>query len=210
MTEVFIRDATEILDDRNIQLKVGNYEFDKGPDFKALEVCYHHECKREYLNASRNHRKGNWKRNYSSMENKATNKIVGYPNTSIISRNKAEFLSTISERYKQSIYLGQEGTSKNVEFYFAQSFTKKLRTFCNEQQLNIQAMQQKRLWFGKLDQCLLRMQQSSPSLVRSQIFYQYGNVQKIKGRYFAFWAKATGRNIGCRKQTGRQSWDTQV
>ena len=79
------------------------------------------------------------------MENKATNKIVGYPNTSIISRNKAEFLSTISERYKQSICLGQEGTSKNVEFYFAQSFTKKLRTFCNEQQLNIQAMQQKRL-----------------------------------------------------------------
>ena len=156
MTEVIIRDATQILDDKNIQLKVGNYEFDKRPDLKVLEVCYHHECKREYLNASRNHKKRNWKSNYSNIENKATNEIVRYINTSIISGNKAEFLSTISERYKQSIYLGQEGTSKNVEFYFAQSFTKKLRTFwtINEQQLNIQAMQQKRLWFGKLDQCL--------------------------------------------------------
>ena len=142
MTEVIIRDATQILDDKNIQLKVGNYEFDKGPDFKVLEICYHHECKRVYLNASRNHKKGNWKSNYSNIENKATNEIVRYINTSIISGNKAEFLSTISERYKQSIYLGEEGTSKNVEFYFAQSFTKKLRTFwtINEQQLNIQAM----------------------------------------------------------------------
>ena len=39
--------------------------------------------------------------------------------------------------------------------------------------------------FGKLDQCLSNMKQSSRRLVLSQIFYQYGNVQ-IKKRYFAF------------------------
>ena len=38
-------------------------------------------------------------------------------------------------------------------------------------------MQQKRLSFAKLDQCLLNMQQSLPRLELSQIFHQYDNVQ---------------------------------
>ena len=51
-TEISTRDAATILDDENIQLKVGNYEFGEGPDFTALEVQNHHKCKREYLNKS--------------------------------------------------------------------------------------------------------------------------------------------------------------
>ena len=45
-TEITIRDSATILDDENIQQKVENYEFGEGPDFIALEVHYHHECKR--------------------------------------------------------------------------------------------------------------------------------------------------------------------
>ena len=56
-TEISIRDAVSILDDENIQLKVGSYELGEGPDFIALEVHYHHECKGEYLNKSRDGKK---------------------------------------------------------------------------------------------------------------------------------------------------------
>ena len=68
----------------------------------------------------------------------AINEMVRYINTSIITGNKPEFLSNILEGYKK-VYLAQDGASKDVESYSAQSFTKKLRTFFNEQQLNTQA-----------------------------------------------------------------------
>ena len=66
----------------------------------------------------------------------AINDTVRYINTSVIAGKKPAFLSTILERYKQ-IYVAEEDVSKDVESYSAQSFTKKLRTFFNEQQLNI-------------------------------------------------------------------------
>ena len=56
-TEVNIRDISTILNDENIQLKVRNYEFGEGPDFTALHVHYHHECKIEYLNKYRDRKK---------------------------------------------------------------------------------------------------------------------------------------------------------
>ena len=34
--------------------KIGNYKYKEGPDFIALEVNYHHECKKEHLNKVRN------------------------------------------------------------------------------------------------------------------------------------------------------------
>ena len=46
----------------------------------------------------------------------AITEIVTYINTSIIAGNKPEFLSTISERYKQ-VYLAQEDVSKDVGPY---------------------------------------------------------------------------------------------
>ena len=139
-TAIGIRDAATILDDESIQLKVGNYQFGEGPDFIALKVHYHHKCKREYLNKCRDRNKEIAKRNSSNIESKAKsvaiNEIVRYINTSIISGNKPEFLSTILEQCKQ-LYVAQEGTSKGVEFYYDHSFTKTLRTFFNKQQLNI-------------------------------------------------------------------------
>ena len=87
-TAINIRDPATILDDENIQLKVGNYEFGK----------------REYLNKSQNRKKEITKRNSSNIENKAKsvaiNEMVRYVNTSIIAGNKPEFLSNILERYK--------------------------------------------------------------------------------------------------------------
>ena len=120
---------------------MGNCEFGDGPDFIALEVHYHHECKREYLSKSWNRKKEIAKRNSFNIESKAksvaVDKIIRYISTSIIAGNKPEFLSTVLERYKQ-VYLAQEGASKDVMSYPAQSFTKKVRTFFHEQQLNVQ------------------------------------------------------------------------
>lgn len=73
----------------------------------------------------------------------AINDTVRYINTSVIAGKKPAFLSTILERYKQ-IYVAEEDVSKDVESYSAQSFTKKLRTFFNEQQLNIYANETKK------------------------------------------------------------------
>ena len=52
--EISIREAANKLEDENIKRKIGNYKYKDGPDFIALEVKYHHECKREYLNKVRN------------------------------------------------------------------------------------------------------------------------------------------------------------
>ena len=76
------------------------------------------------------------------------------------------------ERYKQ-VYLAPEGALKDFQFYFAQYFTKKIRTFFNEQQLNIQANATEKNVVWKVRS----MSQSSPRLVLDQIFYKYGNAQ---------------------------------
>ena len=44
------------INDEDLLLKLGNYKFGAGPDFAAMEVMYHHQCKREYLNKSRDYR----------------------------------------------------------------------------------------------------------------------------------------------------------
>ena len=137
-TEISIRDAATIHDAKNIQLKVGKYEFGEGLEFVAIEVQYHHECKIEYLNKSRERKKEIAKSIESKAKSVAINEFVRYINTSIIAGNKPEFLSTIFERYKQN-YLAQASGSKDVEPYSVQSFAKRLRIFFNEQQLNIRA-----------------------------------------------------------------------
>ena len=90
---------------------------------------HHHECKREYLNKSRDCKKEIAKRKFSNIESKAksvaTNEIVSYINTSIIPGNKPKFLSTILERYKQ-VYLAQEGASKDVQYYSMLSHVPKI------------------------------------------------------------------------------------
>ena len=76
------------------------------------------------------------------------------------------------EQYKQ-VYLAPKGALKDFQFYFAQYFTKKIRTFFNEQQLNIQANATEKNVVWKIGS----MSQSSPRLVLDQICYKYGNVQ---------------------------------
>ena len=33
------------INDEDLLLKLGNYQFGAGPDFAAMEVIYHHQCK---------------------------------------------------------------------------------------------------------------------------------------------------------------------
>ena len=41
--EASIRHAAKDLNDKNLLLKIGDYEFGYGPDFTAMEVQYHHQ-----------------------------------------------------------------------------------------------------------------------------------------------------------------------
>ena len=50
------------------------------------------------------------------------NEIVRYINTSVITRKRPEFLSTMLERYKQ-VYLAQEGASKDVALHKKMKFS---------------------------------------------------------------------------------------
>ena len=99
-------------------------------------------------------------------------RLLGIQTLVSLSGNKPEFINTILERYKQ-VYLAPEGALKDFQFYFAQYFTKKIRTFFNEQQLNIQANATEKNVVWKVRS----MSQSSPRLVLDQIFYKYGNAQ---------------------------------
>ena len=49
-TEIDIRDAVGILDYNELKWKIGNYKFSVGHEFVALEVQYHYQCRRDYLN----------------------------------------------------------------------------------------------------------------------------------------------------------------
>ena len=42
--------AAKGLNDNELLRKIGTYDFGFGPDFPAMEVQYHHQCKKEYFN----------------------------------------------------------------------------------------------------------------------------------------------------------------
>ena len=71
---------------------------------------------------------------------------------SIIAGNKPEFSSTTLEQCKQA-YLAQEGASKDIESYSAQSSTKHLMNneYTIEQQWNIQANTTKETVVSKIE-----------------------------------------------------------
>ena len=52
--KVSLRDATEIMNEEALLLKLGRYKFGEGQDLVAKEAWSHHSCRRNYLrNASR-------------------------------------------------------------------------------------------------------------------------------------------------------------
>ena len=49
-----IRETAAALNDSEMLVKIGNYKFGDGPDFVALEIKYHHSCRKSYINQTRN------------------------------------------------------------------------------------------------------------------------------------------------------------
>ena len=48
--EMNIRNAAKCLNDQELLRKIGTYDFGFDPNFPAMEVQYHHQCKKEYFN----------------------------------------------------------------------------------------------------------------------------------------------------------------
>ena len=96
-TETAIRNKAKMLNDESL-LKLGNYNFGKGPDFVAKEVHYHYECKRNYL-----HKKDK----SSNIKYSALERLLSFVRNKIIAENKLELTSFLLDLYKE--YYAAEG-----------------------------------------------------------------------------------------------------
>ena len=99
--EISIREAADKLEDENIKRKIGNYKYKKGPDFIALEVKCHHECKREYPNKVRNTKSNSTlEQSVYNIRKSTFEDIVSYIKETVVHENKPQFRSDILDRYK--------------------------------------------------------------------------------------------------------------
>ena len=56
-TEINIREDANTLNNNALKLKIGIYKFSERPDFVALEVQYHQQYSRDYLNQACNYKR---------------------------------------------------------------------------------------------------------------------------------------------------------
>ena len=90
-----------------------------------------------------------------------------------------------------------------VDSYSAQSSTKKLRTFFNEQQLNIQANATKKTVVWKVGSMPFEhATELAKASTQSDFLSMWHCANKLRKRYFLFRAKAIGRTFDCRKHSG--------
>ena len=122
------REAADKLEDENIKRKIGNYKYKEGPDFIALEVKYHHECKREYLNKVQNTKSNNTlEQSVYNIHKSTFEDIVSYIKETVVLENKPQFASDILDRHKQ-IYQVKGGCKEDVDSYSIQYLTFKLKS----------------------------------------------------------------------------------
>ena len=133
--KISIREAANKLEDENIKRKIGNYKYKEGSDFIGLEVKYHHECKREYLNKVRNTKSNNtFEQSVYSTRKSTFEDIVSYIKESVVRKNKPQLASDILERYKQ-IYQVKGGCKEDVDSYSTQDLTSKLKSALDKEVL---------------------------------------------------------------------------
>ena len=116
-TEIRIREAANQLNDVALFSKFGEYLFGEGPDFVALEVKYHHSCKRTYLNKVRSistPSKGH------NIRETAFKSLMKYIQSSVIDNDQPEMVNSLLERYK-NIYRDNGGDTCDLEHYSIQS-----------------------------------------------------------------------------------------
>ena len=85
-----IREVAHQLGDTLLLSKVGDYMFGEGPDFVALEVKYHHSCKRDYLNKIKHTSSSK----HTIMKDKAFKFVVNHIRRSIIKADQPELATS--------------------------------------------------------------------------------------------------------------------
>ena len=101
--------AAKGLNHKELLRKIGTYDFGFGPDFPAMELQYHHQCKKEYFN----------KFSFECRQNKGDSKdkktkriafsdIVTIINDNCIGNNNRLQLVDLLDRYK-TVFIDEGG-----------------------------------------------------------------------------------------------------
>ena len=121
LTETLIRNAMTDLEDSELMLKIGNYQYGEGADFVAMEVHYHECCKMQFLNKA----KSLQPKKAMGARTTAFNFIVDHINNSVIANNESELASEILEIYKEK-FVADGGCADEAGTYTLQNLCKKL------------------------------------------------------------------------------------
>ena len=149
--EINIRNAAKGLNDQELLRKIGTYDFGFGPDFPAMEVQYHHQCKKEYFNELSLEccqKEGGSKD--KKAKRIAFSDIVTMINDNCIGKNNPMQLTDLLDRYK-TVYIDEGGDEIKSQKFNVQNLAKKLRKQFEESELKIQAESTRKiLWRGDL------------------------------------------------------------
>ena len=99
--EINIRNAAKGLNDQELLRKIGTYDFCFCPDFPAMEVQYHHQCKKEYFNKfSFECRQKEGSRKDKKAKKIAFSNIIKMVNNNFIGKNNPMQLADLLDRDK--------------------------------------------------------------------------------------------------------------
>ena len=126
--EMNIRNASKDLNDQELLRKTGTFDFGFGPDFPAMELQYHHQCKKEYFNKfsleCRQKEKGSKDKKAKRI---AFSDIVTIINDNCIGKNNPIHFADLLDRYK-TVYIDEGGDEIKSQRFNVQNVAKKLRS----------------------------------------------------------------------------------
>ena len=137
--EASIRRAAKDLNDKNLLLKIGDYEFGDGPDFTAMEVQYHHQpCRKEYINKWHNIERSLKGREDPEViaKQKAKKEIIANIAALVIKQGKPLYIADALTRYKQ-LNVANGGSMERIQAYTTQNLSKMMKNEFPESELNI-------------------------------------------------------------------------
>ena len=151
-----IREVAHQLGDILLFSKVGDYMFGEGPDFVALEVKYHHSCKRDYLNKIKHTSSSK----HTIMKDKAFKFVVNHIRRSIIKADQPELATSVMQRYIDA-FVSNGGDVDDIQDYTVQSLCRRIKTVFDENELVIAADGKKSTVFYKNSGISLKSAMSS-------------------------------------------------
>ena len=122
--EVKIREVAREKNDTILLSKIGNYLFGDGRDFVALEAKYHHSCRRQYLNGSRELAQPKAGKTFKAD---AMTMLFKHIHHAIIVQNIPELVSSLMLKYKDW-YVSYGGSGENINSYSTQNLCKAIQS----------------------------------------------------------------------------------